>query len=61
LRAHGDNLAEVKLMKSDMAADAAEQDGEDPKGEPSRDQIPSRGDIEGGKHEQDKSEDEQDN
>jgi hypothetical protein len=48
-------------MKSDVTADAAKQDGENPKGEPGRNQIPPCGHVECGEHEQDKSKNKQDN
>jgi hypothetical protein len=49
------------LMESDMALQAAEQHGENPKGQPGSDQIPFGGHVERGKREQDKGKDEQDN
>jgi hypothetical protein len=47
-------------MESDMATQAAEQDGENPKGETASDQVPFGGYVERGEHEENKGKDEQD-
>jgi hypothetical protein len=48
-------------MKSDMSAQAAQEDGEDPEGQTASDQIPFGGYVECGEYEKDKGKNEQDN
>jgi hypothetical protein len=48
-------------MESDMATQAAEQNGENPKSEAGSDQVPFGGHVERGKREEDKSKNEENN